>query len=266
MLVFGTGRGVYDPLLKDFAYAANARYVNYEKSVASHEMTNWFFNYEQWLIRREDISVFGILRGTGHLIKAAEANDIDYYFWDHGYFGAEPNSTKGRYRCIKNGRHIRKIEDCQPRHSIPAIKPRYKDGSKILICPSVAETSSFYMSDFNGWLKTLIETLQEYTDRDIVVRQKGSSESLEEQLKDTHCMITTQSTVMIDALVNGIPCIQSSYGPGVEVCSTDISTVENPYYPDQDLIYKWLCTMDNYSFNSEEIKNGYAWGRLNGSW
>ena len=27
------------------------------------------------------------------------------------------------------------------------------------------------------------------------------------------------------------------FGTGVEVCSTDISTVENPYYPDQDLVY-----------------------------
>ncbi len=112
-------------------------------------------------------------------------------------------------------------------------------------------------------VKNCVQVLQKQTDREIVIRPKGINIPLEEQLKDAYCVITTQSTVMIQALLKGIPCVNSFYGPGIDVCNTNIDNIENLFYPEEDLLYKWLCTLDNYSFTADEIKNGFVKRKYN---
>lgn len=265
MFVFGTGRGLYDPLLIDFGKTCNGSYISYKRNVELKEKTEWIdFDYEKWLWDRNPISFWGTARGTEDLLHIASFHKIDYYFWDHGYFGAKPNTITGRYRILKNARHITHIEDCKPRYEIPKITKEFKNkGSKILICLSNPVIDSLYMRTTENLVKNCVQVLQKQTDREIVIRPKGINIPLEEQLKDAYCVITTQSTVMIQALLKGIPCVNSFYGPGIDVCNTNIDNIENLFYPEEDLLYKWLCTLDNYSFTADEIKNGFVKRKYN---
>ena len=46
---------------------------------------------------------FGILRGSGDMMKRSMANGWDYYFCDHAYFNAGHDGHNPWYRITKNG-------------------------------------------------------------------------------------------------------------------------------------------------------------------
>jgi hypothetical protein len=43
------------------------------------------------------------------------------------------------------------------------------------------------------------------------------------------------------------------------VCGKDLAQIENPIMPDEDKIYKWLCSIAYSQFSLDEILTGRAW-------
>ena len=43
----------------------------------------------------------------------------------------------------------------------------------------------------------------------------------------------------------------------------DLSKINEPWFPDEELIYKWLCHLSYCQFSIDEIKDGTAWNILN---
>lgn len=145
---------------------------------------------------------------------------------------------------------------------IKITKEYYQKGDDILICASTDITQNYYSSKLDDWINNVIRVIQSQTDRKITIRNKNETIPLDTHLKNACCVITPQSTVVIEALCKGIPCIDSSYGCGVDVTSKSLDLNEL-FYPDEDLLYNWLCTLNNYSFTREEISSGFAWSKIN---
>ena len=43
------------------------------------------------------------------------------------------------------------------------------------------------------------------------------------------------------------------------MCSKDLSQLEAPYKPNEELVYRWLCSLAYGQFHMYELLNGTAW-------
>ena len=78
-------RELTDQVIRPFVKSANGILHIKSKSVEQYEQTNWpTFNKND--LTKHPIAVFGILRGTGELIKECQRINHTYYHLDHAYY------------------------------------------------------------------------------------------------------------------------------------------------------------------------------------
>lgn len=222
-----------------------------------------------------------IVRGiaAGSIIDDAFSRGVDYYFVETGYFGnyrseGNPNARKRWHRVVKNNMQHTRIID------VPDDRWRYlqacdsrlarsgwkKSGSKILIVAPSEKPCVYYGIDKNQWVHDTIEQLKLYTDREIIVREKASRTSRTTSNiiydvfdQDIYSVVTYNSIAAIESVAYGIPAFALAPTAASPVCSSDLSQIENPYYPDEEFVYRWLCSLAYGQYNLEELLTGEAW-------
>lgn len=226
------------------------------------ERTKWEagYNYE------DPIAIFGILRGNSDLIKAAKS----WYYFDHAYIAGNKHGKtflgEPIYRLTKNWYHQRDLQSVIDQKRIKRYKGKYqikpwkKHGKYILVCPPTPNME--HQFDKKDWLNTTLQTLQKYSDRPILIRDKYSEKSLSDDLKNAYAMVSCTTAVCIDAILAGVPSFCDDIAVGRPVSLTDFSKIETPYYPDDR--QEWIYTLLTHQFTMSEIKNGTAWNIVNG--
>jgi len=117
--------------------------------------------------------------------------------------------------------------------------------------------------------KTVAE-IKKYTDRPIKVRLKRPRDdrfiqnTLEDDLKDSHCLVTYNSVAACEAIINGTPAFTLGPNAAQQLAKHDLSEIENPYIPSDDEREAWLRHLSYSQFTRTEMNNGTAWGILNG--
>ena len=249
------------------------------------------------LKKGDAIATWGILRGTGILIKEAEKRQIDYYFMDHSYFKTE-NKEDEWYRIVKNNHSCTSLEIVSNQRWIKYFansnkcmpwKNQESCGSNILICPPTHAVSWYQNLNYN-WcdyiVKQLKKMLPKSRHKNIKIRlkpnepivndqgdilkleQNENTVSLEEDLKACHCVITYNSNVALQATMLGIPVIVGDISPCKPI-SFDLNDFkrEEKYLINHfnkepknrmNLLY-WLA---NNQWKISEISNGTAWKML----
>jgi len=210
------------------------------------------------------ITCFGILRGTGELLKQSK----EFYYFDHAYLYGNrhsPSKVTGErtYRLTKNHYHIQTIQDLtdEDKERIKKykveLKPWKDDGDYILIIAP----SNFQINYHNigSWVDDTIKTLKQYTDRPIKVRDKKSSRPLKEEIQNAYAVVSHNSAVVVDAVLNGVPVFCDKMNMGVPIGLTDFSKIEQPIKPDRQ---KWIDSLLANQFTMTEIKNGTAWRKV----
>lgn len=205
----------------------------------------------------------------------------DFYFMDTGYFGNQryflnPMGWKYWHRIVKNdlqhGREIVKRPDDRWRRLALEMQSRKKPGRNILIAKPDEKPMKFYDMDLDTWVDETIATIKQYTDRPVIVRERTKSRSdriitntLAEALSDdVHCLVTFNSNSATEAVMNGVPAITlSPTHAAMPVTSQDLSKIETPFWPDDDLRYQWACHLAYGQFHITELKDGTAWRILN---
>jgi hypothetical protein len=194
----------------------------------------------------------------------------DFYYIDTGYFGN--GKRKLYHRITKN--HLQNIYPIinRPRDRLLATgyKPhKFSQGSNILICPPSAKVMKFYDLDLDQWMEETLLELKKHTDREIVIREKASridrtqKKTIYEALDDdVFCMVTYQSIAAVESIAYGIPAFTLAPSAAKPVSLQDLSKIETPYYPDEELVHKWASSLAYGQFNLEEMLNGYAWHTL----
>jgi hypothetical protein len=104
----------------------------------------------------------------------------------------------------------------------------------------------------------MVSELKSHTDRDIIIRKKDETKTLQEQLKNCHAIVTHQSTAAIQAILQGVPSFCDLISQSVPVSEIDISKIETPFYPDDDLRQQWIDSLLSCQFSMSEISNGKA--------
>ena len=200
----------------------------------------------------------------------------DFYFIDTGYLGNQkspvnPMGWKFYHRIVKNdlqyaGDIIPRPDDRFKRLAIP-IENWKKGGRKILIAAPDEKPMRFYGLDRDQWLEETVNTIKEFTDRPIVIRERVKSRTdrvihntLKEALDDdVHCLVTFNSNAATESVIHGIPAFTLAPSHAASpVTSNELSKIETPYYPDKEKVYAWACHLAYLQFHNDELRNGSA--------
>lgn len=221
-----------------------------------------------------------LIRGISNYIIGKHAREIgnDYYFIETGYLGNyySENNQSGRknfHRIVKNSMQHSTIMDVPDDRwkSLVDYDPKLeytgwkKKGSKILIVLSTEKPFKAFGEDKDIWIENVISTLSQHTDREIVFREKTarndrSSNTIYNAFDDDiYAVVTYNSIAAVEAIQYGIPSFSLAPTAADPVGNKDLTKIESPNMPDEDIIQKWLHSLAYSQFNLEEIITGKAW-------
>jgi hypothetical protein len=222
-----------------------------------------------------------LLRGisSGKIAKEVRKRNQDFYFIETGYLGNYPsdNNLTGRkiyHRIVKNDmQHSDRIMDAPEDRYQDLVKfnPKMeyrgwkRSGRKILVVLPTEKPFQYYNQDRDKWIKMVEETIGTHSDREIVWRHKASrgertNNTIYDALDDDiYCLVTYNSVAAVEAVQYGIPAFALAPTAAASVCSSDLTQIENPVMPSEDVVYKWLCNIAYGQFSLTEILTGTAW-------
>jgi len=280
MLVgFGT-RNLLDEVVKPFVEREGGKFWDPKlfggKPVGPLEQSLWpGFDMNEFLKEKNDVAVFGILRGTENWLNKCKQLNLNYYYFDHSYFfkahGHRPNERTllRTYRLTKNAENLNRIVELDDEDKIRIEKYRLQHketfrlkniprGGHILIIPPTDFVCRYYkIGSPENWIRQTKEKVRQWSDKEFIVRPKTVDRPLEEDLQNAYCVVTYQSTVGITAILKGVPVICDK----VSMCkpvSIDYVDIEKEYVRDDDLVNKWIDSLLANQFTMQEISNGTA--------
>jgi ribosomal protein L28 len=227
------------------------------------------FDYDQ---TSGPVVLRGILKHK--IIKRCWADGRDFYFVDSGYFGNQVSSRNRRglklwHRIVKNNLQHTEIvprpDDRWQRLRISISSPK-TGGNKIVVAAPDDKPCRFYGIDQQTWIDHTVDTIKQYTDRPIEVRQRTKSridrtrnDTLEQALVGAHALVTFNSNAATEAAVLGYPVfVLAPVHAALPVANTDLSLIENPTRPDRDKLYAWVCHLAYGQFHYTELQDGSA--------
>ena len=229
----------------------------------------------------EELSMYGILAGSGEIYKWCQKEKKNFYFMDHGYF-TNAHDSPHWLRITKN-KHCQNVlkqvpTDRYEKYFKQSIKPWKKTGGKILVLPPTNAICNFF--GVEHWLKDTLEILRANTDRIIDVREKPYNPAIEVdhvgatvkvdsptkhqgniKWEEYYATVTYNSNTMVASLANGVPVFCDANNCGAApISETNFSRIETPKYGDRIALFSSLA-YNNWNMN--EMANGTAWRMLN---
>lgn len=213
------------------------------------------------------------------IMEQCRQDQRNFYYVDTGYFGnavstKNPRGLKLWHRVVKNSLqhdHLtHRPNDRLARVGVP-LPPVRRHGSKILIAAPDEKPCRAYGIDLDQWIADTVNTVKNFTDREIVIRHRTKSRqertqhtTLTDALDDVHALVTFNSNAATEAVLHGVPSFALAPTHAAHpVTATQLSTIENPFWPDQDLLYTWACHLAYCQFHVVELKRGRFWNIVN---
>ncbi len=204
------------------------------------------------------IATYGVLRGTYEVIKKVK----NFYYMDHGYFNQsirkfENNKTNvlnmdGYFRIVYNNLvhdGVGNFPEDRLKKLNLNFKKQTKSGKYIILSePSLAMKKIYNQ---NNWILETEKIIKNFSDREIIIHNKFSKESLDELLKDAWAFVSLQSTAGFKAMLNGVPAYFT------EKTLKDINRIEEIENPKID--YTIFNNLAYGQWTLKEIESGEAW-------
>tara|TARA_R110000787_G_C13428656_1_gene445434 strand:+ start:1023 stop:1886 length:864 start_codon:yes stop_codon:yes gene_type:complete len=198
-----------------------------------------------------------------------------FYYIDNGYMGNLMKKKK-YYRVVKNNIQHTKIKPNMPADRYRELcqfapymnyygKKAVQDGAILLVTPS-EKPCQFYNIDKNTWLKETKTELRKYTDRPIIIREKGlrpdrikdNSVAAQCAREQIHSVVTYQSMAALEAMHYGIPAFTTALSCVDSVVNRNLADIENPSYPAEDEFLNLLHYLAYCQYTLDEINRGDA--------
>jgi hypothetical protein len=283
-MIYGFGtRDVTNTIVKAFLnneIQYGAKYFPEYKNVLPFEKSQWLgFDKNVWISKKIPIAVVGILRGIEELLWEAKNNNINFYYCDHAYFYRSDehrtHSVLGDrfYRVVINQENlnyitelssedkvrIEKYKSKMPINYTRFIPNTFRKNRSIILCPPSEALDRYYnLGGVDNWIKNTSFVISQYSDRPIIVRKKDCNIPLQEHLNEAYCIVTFQSTIAIQAILQGIHSFCSEVSCCMPVSSNDLRQIETPFYPTKDLIQEWINSLLANQFSLSELRDGLA--------
>lgn len=239
---------------------------------------------EDWTYEQEPekgLVIRGIMKHK--IMKRCWEDGRPFRYMDTGYFGnrpsaQNPNGWKWYHRIVNNdlqhGDIVPHSSDRWQRLKIP-IRPWRRDGRNIVIVMPDEKACLFYDTTPQAWLASVMAQLAGCTDRPIVIRQRvadpdartrDANSSFDAVLRgDTFAIIAFNSVAATEAVVAGIPAFVTTVPNAARpVANRDLKNINDPWYPDADLMHAWACHLAYGQFHISELEDGSALHILDG--
>ena len=229
------------------------------------ELETW--QYEQ---STDPLVIRGIMKHK--TIKRCWADHRPFLYMDTGYFGNQPSTQnphgwKQWHRIVPNNLQHEQVQprpaDRWQQHNIPM--PQRRHGTHILVALPDQKPCTFYGIDPDSWQRQVVETIQQHTDRPIVIRsrdpnrQNRVNNDLGRALRDVHALVTFNSIAATESILAGIPAfVLAPCNAARPVANTNLEHIEDPWWPDSDQIHAWACHLAYGQFHNTELLNGTA--------
>jgi len=213
--------------------------------------------------------------GKRKLIQWCLDNNHTFYYMDSGYVGnykssANPHGWKLWHRIVKNDvQHNKIIDRPDDRWSkLEYTIESRKTGNHILLVTPSEKPCKFYGIDRNAWVRETVAEIKKYTERPIIIRDKVSRQqritnTIFDDLKDCHALVTYQSIAAVESVLYGVPAFTLAPTAADPVCDKNLSLIEQPTVQDMDKIHKWAHHLAYGQFHVDEMKSGLAHRILN---
>ena len=232
-----------------------------------------------------------VIWGAG-MIKAVKdcwSNKTPFFYIDNQYLG-NMRSSKQYQRIIKNHvhdirpiierprdrldeviRYLKWARSKRPDQFVSLLDPKpFTPGGCILVAPPSPKSFTLWDINQEQWIDQTVAEIKKYTDRPIKVRLKRprderfTENTLEQDLVDSHCLVTYNSVAACEAIINGKPAFTLGPNAANQLSLNDLSKIETPYIPSDDEREAWLRHLSYSQFTRLEMRNGIAWDILNG--
>ena len=158
------------------------------------------------------IATYGYLRGAGDAIKKAN----NFYYIDHGYFNQSQRSFKnnrtiinklnGYFRVVYND-YWHNGEGSNSEDRLNKMKLKFNDinksGEYIILSEPTNDAIKYY--DLKDWVKNTIKEIKKYSDRKIILHNRGSQVSLLDLLPRAWAFVSDHSSAGFKAMQVGVP-------------------------------------------------------------
>lgn len=201
----------------------------------------------------------------------AEKHGLDYWYIDTGYIGNRMFKTW--FRITKNGFQVTTPLQHKPDDRLKKLRidrTQYRRGNKIMVIPIDPKVSGAYnIPDPDVWLQQTINSIKQYTDREIVVRQRPASREtrvtsdtfVNALQQDINAVVVWASNCGVESAQHGIPVV--SLGPSAcSYVSGTIDQIDNLSAFDSHQIELWLRWLSYNQFTQPEVESGVAWNIL----
>lgn len=256
------------------------KFSDYPAMIMAAYPESKFIDKSRYRTEFESIQGPVLLRGisSGKIANQHRDRGEDYYFIETGYLGNYrcDNNRTGRkiyHRIVKNAMQhstVMDVPDDRWRELVrfnPNLEYRgwKRTGSKILVVLPSEKPFHYYGHSREKWIQKVEKTIKKHSDREIVWRAKASrgertNATIYDALDDDiYALVTYNSIATVEAIQHGIPAFGLAPTAADPVCSNSLAQIENPVMPDEDKIYKWLCSIAYSQFSLDEILTGRAW-------
>ena len=208
------------------------------------------------------------------IINDCKKSGRTFYYIDTGYVG---NLIKKKlyHRVVKNDvQHSivfnlpddrwQKVKRTSPELEFVDWRKNHK-GKILLVTPS-EKPCKFYNIDRNQWVENTVAELKKYTDREIIIRDKGKRHErvgagsvpwylIKEKIYAT---VTYQSIAAIESVCVGVPAFTMQKTAADSVTSQDLSKIESPFYPSKHQVEKWQHWLAYCQYHIKELSTGEA--------
>ena len=132
------------------------------------------------------------------------------------------------------------------------------------------DNDHFTFPYLRNWIEETVNELRKYTDRRIILRGKppqravrNTTDRFVDALNDNiWATVTYNSIVAVESVMNGVPAFVMQENAALPVTLSDISKIEDPYFPTKKERLKWVAFLSHNQFTKLEMGKGIAFKTL----
>jgi hypothetical protein len=214
-------------------------------------------------LRDDIIPIIGCTPALRPLVQEWQKRGRRWIYWDRGYCRRVfatwlPRGTEGgyyRWHCDAfQMREIRNVPEDRWLAMRTEVGEWQRNGRHVVIAAPSRTYSKFH--GIESWIADTIDTLARVTNRQLVIRDKESKRSLQQDLEGAHCLVTHGSNSAVEAIIMGYPVFVHPDSAAALVGLTDLKRIEQPIYPDRQ---PWLNSLAYCQYSEPELINGTLW-------
>jgi hypothetical protein len=217
-----------------------------------------------------------VLRGIlkHKIMKQCIEDGNNFYYMDSGYVGnnvgnLNSQGIKRYHRIVLNDlQHTVIRSRPSNRWDLLGVKihPR-RTGRRIIVAAPDEKPCKYYGIDQQQWIRDTVTEINKHTNRPVEIRERAPkridrvvNQPLSELLtQDVHALVTFNSIAAVESILAGVPAfVMAPSHVAQPVANTDLTKIDNPFYPDNDLLMAWCHSMAYGQYHVRELKNGTA--------